>query len=177
MVRHEVHPRLLGQEAEANLFGLSALKQEQHVDNSTIIDHAHPNCQSNELYKGIYADSSRGVFSGTIIVRQDAQKTNAFQSNQSLLLSDKAAVDSRPQLKIWADDVRCSHGATVGQLDDEALFYLRSRGLDKDTALALLMQAFAGEVVHKISGDELRSHVEEMLNQRLSELALAPSNT
>ena len=125
-VRNEVWPVIDGEGVWAHLYGLSVLRDKQHVDNYTVINHSKPNSESNELYKGIYADKSRGIFNGTIIVEQDAQKTNAIQSNQSLLLSSDATSISRPQLKIWADDVKCTHGATIGQLDEDGLFYLLS---------------------------------------------------
>lgn len=159
LVRNEIHPVLDGEEIDCRLLGLSALKDSQHVDNNTVIDHTQPNSESFELYKGLYGDRSRGVFSGTIIVRQDAQKTNAIQSNQSILLSPDAAVDTRPQLKIWADDVKCTHGATVGQFDEDALFYLRSRGVSKADAERILMRAFLSDIFDDFApgwlGDEL----------------------
>ena len=159
LVRNDIESVLAGERATTILNGLSVLRDCQHVDNSTVLDHAAPHCESRELYKGIYSDSSRGVFSGTIIVRPDAQKTNAIQSNRALLLSSEATIDSRPQLKIWADDVKCTHGATVGQLDDDALFYLRSRGIPKQAALRILTQAFAGEVIATIADQDLRAYV------------------
>lgn len=169
LVRNEVNPSLQGEGIHTTMNGLSVLTDSQHVDNHTVIDHAKPNCESYEWYKGIYAHKSRGVFSGTIIVQEDAQKTNAFQSNQSLLLSDEASVDTKPQLKIWADDVKCSHGATIGQLDEDALFYLRSRGLKKKAALELLIQAFAGDITTQIKPDALREFVEERLLKKLEQ--------
>lgn len=167
-VRNEINPLLDGEGIECHMLGLTTLKDEQQVDNNTVLDHAKPNCFSRELYKGIYADSSHGVFGGTIIVRPDAQKTNAIQSNQSILLSDSASIDTRPQLKIWADDVKCTHGATVGQLDKEALFYIRSRGVSEPEARALLIHAFASEIVAHLPSPELRSWVEELLSARLA---------
>ncbi|MCB0332364.1 MAG: Fe-S cluster assembly protein SufD [Bdellovibrionales bacterium] len=167
MVRNEVTPVLDGPGCETVLNGLSVLSGSQHVDNHTIIDHAHPNCESHELYKGIYAERSEGVFCGTIIVRPDAQKTNAIQSNQGLLLDDTASLNSKPQLKIWADDVKCTHGATVGQLDQDALFYLRSRGISKNDAQKLLIQAFAGDVTKEVSIEALRDYAEAEVIARL----------
>jgi Fe-S cluster assembly protein SufD len=149
------------------MLGLTVLKGDQHVDNHTVLDHAKPRCESRELYKGIYADRSSGVFNGTIIVRPDAQKTNAFQSNRALLLSTEASIDSQPQLKIWADDVKCTHGATVGQLDEDSLFYLRSRGIPYETARGMLIHAFAGEVVSEIGIKELKAYVEDRLEKAL----------
>lgn len=167
LVRNEIEPLLNGEEIHADLIGLNILRQSQHVDNTTLLDHAKPNSESHELYKGVYADSSSGIFNGTIIVRPDAQKTNAIQSNQSLLLSDSASSKARPQLKIWADDVKCTHGATVGQLEDDALFYLRARGIGKETARAMLITAFAEEVIGHISSDELRTRVDQNLHKKL----------
>ena len=128
---------------------------------------AKPNCFSREVYKGIYDGRSSGVFSGTIIVRPDAQKTNAIQSNQTLLLSDEATIDSRPQLKIWADDVKCTHGATIGQLDQDAMFYLRSRGIDKENARNMLICAFASEIVNYVPDKALRVQLQSRLMERL----------
>ena len=138
---------LMGDEnIECHLYGLYVGDGKQHIDNHTTIDHANPHCHSNELYKGILGDSARGVFNGKIFVRKDAQKTNAIQSNNCILLSKDATIDSKPQLEIFADDVRCTHGATVGQLDENAYFYLRSRGIDKEKARNLLVYAFASEI-------------------------------
>lgn len=170
LVRSEVYPVLNGEGSSAVLNGLSVLRQEQHVDNSTVIDHAKPHCESHELYKGVYADKSAGVFSGTIIVRPDAQKTNALQTNQSLLLSANATVDARPQLKIWADDVKCTHGATVGQLDEDALFYLRSRGVRRDDARTMLIHAFASDVISGVRIPALRTWLEERLVGKLKQI-------
>lgn len=167
--RNEISPVLNGEHIECILNGLTVIHEDQHVDNSTIIDHAKPNSFSREMYKGIYADKSRGVFSGTIIVRQDAQKTNAIQSNQTLLLSDEASIDTRPQLKIYADDVKCTHGATIGQLDENGLFYLRSRGIDKDEARNLLIHAFASDIIQHVPLEALRAQLETWLMKRLDE--------
>ena len=169
-VRNEINPLLDGEGIECHMLGLTTLRGEQQVDNNTVLDHAKPNCFSRELYKGIYTDRSRGVFGGTIIVRPDAQKTNAIQSNQSILLSDSASIDTRPQLKIWADDVKCTHGATVGQLDAEALFYIRSRGVSESSARGLLIHAFASEIVQHLPSPELQLWVEGLLSERLIEM-------
>ena len=167
LVRNEVMPIVDGERCVCTMNGLSVLSASQHVDNATVIDHAKPNSESHELYKGIYNDQSRGVFSGTIIVRPDAQKTNAYQSNQSLLLSDKASSQSRPQLKIWADDVKCSHGATVGQLNQDALFYLRSRGIGLTEARNMLVQAFVSELVGGVKLEPLRNFLNAELAAKL----------
>jgi Fe-S cluster assembly protein SufD len=147
----------------SNLFGVFIAEGKQHTDTQSFIDHAMPHCESHELYKGILDNSARGVFNGKIIVRPDAQKTNAFQQNNTLVLSKDAIMDSKPQLEIFADDVKCSHGATIGQLDENALFYLRSRGLTAVQASAILQRAFVDEVINKCNHEQTR----EYLNQRL----------
>ncbi|MFN8391485.1 MAG: Fe-S cluster assembly protein SufD [Bdellovibrionota bacterium] len=169
LARNEIHPVLDGEHIECYLNGLTVIHEDQHIDNSTVIDHAKPNCFSREVYKGIYAGQSRGVFSGTIIVRPDAQKTNAIQSNQTLLLTEDASIDTRPQLKIWADDVKCTHGATVGQLDNNALFYLRSRGISREEARNMLIHAFASDIVSYVQDAALREQLEGWLQTRLEE--------
>ena len=169
LVRNDVNARLSGSAANATLNGLTVISGDQHVDNHTLLDHAEPHCESHELYKGIYGEKSQGVFSGTIIVRQDAQKTNAFQSNQSLLLSDEATINSKPQLKIWADDVKCTHGATVGQLDEDGLFYLRSRGVSREAARNMLIHAFASKVISEVQVEPLRERLETILFEKLGE--------
>ena len=146
-VRNEIVPVLSGEGIHCTVSGLTVLSGTQHVDNYTALDHAKPHCDSVQLFKGVYAESSSGAFRGTIVVRPDAQKTNAFQSNKSILLSENAKVATEPQLKIWADDVKCTHGATIGQLDENALFYLRARGIGKREAMAMLVHAFASEVL------------------------------
>jgi Fe-S cluster assembly protein SufD len=170
MVRNDVNPTVDGEGCETVMNGLNVIDGEQHVDNHTVLDHAKPNCESHEWYKGIYAGSSRGVFNGTIIVRPHAQKTNAIQSNQSLLLSGDAESNAKPQLKIWADDVKCTHGATIGQLDDDALFYLRSRGVGLQDARAMLVKAFAHDVVDGVKNDSLKTTLEEIIESRLKEI-------
>ncbi len=167
LVRNELRPMLLGQGIEAFLNGLTVIGNEQHVDNHLDIDHCCPNCFSRQLFKGIYGGRSGGVFSATIHVRPNAQKTNAVQSSKSLLLSADASVNVRPQLKIFADDVKCTHGATVGQLDDEALFYLRSRGIGEPAARNILIHAFARDVLEHISLDAIKQWVDELLTSAL----------
>jgi Fe-S cluster assembly protein SufD len=159
-IRSEICPTLNGENIECHLQGLTVIGGNQHVDNHTVLDHAKPNCHSDEMYKGIYDGKSSGVFSGTIIVRKDAQKTDAIQSNRAILLSDTAKIESRPCLKIWADDVKCTHGATVGQLDEDSLFYLRARGIPAETAKKMLLQAFVAEVTDKLPVPELQKAVE-----------------
>ncbi len=170
LVRNNIKVRLNDIHGETNLYGFYLADGKQHIDNHTLIDHAQPHCNSNELYKGMLSDKARAVFSGTILVRQDAQKTNAFQSNKNLLLSEEAEVDSRPQLKIFADDVRCTHGATVGQLNEEALFYLQQRGIGKDQAQIMLRFAFAKEIIEKIKPEGLREAIGQIVSERLKKI-------
>lgn len=167
MVRNNLSLNLLGSNSEGNMYGVYLLNGRTHVDNHTNVDHTIPHAESNELYKGILADQSRGVFNGKIFVRQDAQKTNAFQQNNNILLSEDATINTKPQLEIWADDVKCSHGCTVGQLDEEALFYLQARGIDKLSAKGLLLYAFAGEVLEKIEEESFRNHIANLIQERL----------
>ncbi|HJY22551.1 MAG TPA: Fe-S cluster assembly protein SufD [Hanamia sp.] len=153
---------------EAHMYGLYLIKGRTHVDNHTLVDNTQPNCFSNEFYKGIIDEYATGVFSGKIFVRPDAQKTNAYQSNKNILLSDTATVNTKPQLEIFADDVKCSHGCTVGKLDEEALFYLRTRGISKESAQSMLLQAFASDVVAQIKPEPLRKYAEELIIGRLA---------
>ncbi|MFP4288997.1 MAG: Fe-S cluster assembly protein SufD [Bacteroidales bacterium] len=155
------------QEANATLNGLYLVDGSQHIDNQLQIDHAAPHCISEQLFKGILDDESTAVFNGKIMVRKDAQKTLAYQNSKNLLLSDDARANAQPQLEIYADDVKCSHGATVGQLDQEAMFYLRSRGLDKRAARQLLMYAYAAEVVNRIGIEPLRERIDHLVDKRL----------
>ncbi len=171
--RNDLQFRINGERAHADLFGLYIGDGEAHIDNQTLVDHAVPNCTSNELYKGILSGESTGIFNGKIIVRQDAQKTNAYQSNRNLLLSKRATVNTKPQLEIFADDVKCSHGATIGQLDEEAAFYLRSRGISAQNAQRMLTQAFAHEVVASIPLQFISHYIGEKLQAKLNGLAPA----
>ena len=168
LVRNDVEAVLAGEGGHATLDGVYVADGSQLIDNHTSIDHAVAHCTSHELYKGILAGQARAVFNGRILVRQDAQKTDAKQTNRALLLSDDAQVNSNPQLEIFADDVKCTHGAAVGQLDDEAMFYLQARGLTPDEARDLLLHAFAGEVLGEISMAELRQVLEQSLFSRLA---------
>lgn len=167
LVRNNLTLNILGSNSEGNMYGLYLLNGKSHVDNHTNVDHTVAHTESNELYKGILADSSRGVFNGKIFVRQDAQKTNAFQQNNNILLSDDAVVNTKPQLEIWADDVKCSHGCTTGQLDEEALFYLQARGIAKDQAKGLLLYAFAGEVLEHIRDESFKAYCTAKVQERL----------
>ncbi|NNE33587.1 MAG: Fe-S cluster assembly protein SufD [Rhodothermales bacterium] len=160
-----MHPD--GEHCESHLYGLFLGDQDLHVDNHTLVDHAKPNCYSNELYKGILDGGSKGVFNGRVLVRRDAQKTNAYQSNKTIVLGDRASMNAKPELEIYADDVKCSHGATTGRLDDEAMFYLRSRGLTADRARRLLLLAFVRDVVESLQLAPLRDHVDSLVQDRM----------
>lgn len=166
LVRNNLHFVPDGEHCETHLNGLYIARGGAHVDNHTLVDHVKPNCFSNELFKGIVEGGSTGVFNGKVMVRQDAQKINAYQSSKSIVMDDQSHVYAKPELEIYADDVRCSHGATTGELDDEALFYLRSRGIPERTARIILLEAFARDVVELIPLDEVRAY----LNTRLGEL-------
>ncbi|HTE27566.1 Fe-S cluster assembly protein SufD [Flavitalea sp.] len=168
IVRNNLHAVLGARFAEAHLYGLYFQQGQSHIDNHTIVDNVMPDCQSNELYKGILDNNSTGVFNGKIFVRKDAQKTNAFQSNKNVLLSENANVNTKPQLEIFADDVKCSHGCTIGSLDEEGLFYLQSRGVPKTQAMALLLQGFALDILEKIKPAPIRAYVEDLIAQRLT---------
>jgi len=163
LVRNEVRVRFDGEHAEATVNGLYLASGTQHIDNFTLIDHAQPNCASHELYKGILDGKSHGVFNGKIFVRKDAQKTDAKQTNKVLLLSDDATINTKPQLEIFADDVKCTHGATVGQLDPLQLFYLQSRGIPLDQARRLLTFAFANDIVGRLKIEALRDELEQRI--------------
>lgn len=165
--REEVRAVLNGEGAEAHLYGLYVLGGHQHVDNHTLIDHAKPHCSSREVYKGVLDGQAAGVFNGKIVVRQDAQKTDSKQSNKNLLLSADAVINTKPQLEIWADDVRCTHGATIGHIDAEAVFYLRSRGIGLEEARALLIRAFANDILDRIKFEPLRASLRDTLSARL----------
>lgn len=167
-VRNNLNIELDGQYCEAHMYGLYLPDGRQHIDNHTLADHRQPNSYSNELYKGVLLDQSVGVFNGKVFVRPDAQKTNAYQSCKNVVLSPGAKMNTKPQLEIFADDVKCSHGTTTGQLDDEALFYLRSRGIPKKEALGLLMFAFCEDVLSNIRIEPIREHLEKIVAQKLN---------
>jgi len=143
--------------------------ERQHVDNHSVVDHRKPNSVSNELYKGILMDHSTGVFNGKIFVREDAQKTNAYQNCRNVIVSKDATMNTKPQLEIWADDVKCSHGATTGQLNDEVIFYMQSRGIPREEAIRLQLRAFAEDVVSKIKIDSIHEYLEGMIIEKLGE--------
>lgn len=167
IIRNNVHILLNDEGCENHTYGLSLADRNQHIDMHSFIDHAKPNCTSNELYKAILDEQATGAFNGRILVRKDAQKTQAFQSNNNLLLTADARMNTKPQLEIYADDVKCSHGATVGQLDMEAKFYMQSRGIGEREAKLLLMFGFAHDVVGKIKIEPLRERIDELVNKRL----------
>ncbi len=163
LVRNEVRVRFDGEHAEATVNGLYHANANRHVDNFTVIDHAKPNCASHEIYKGVLADRAHGVFNGKIFVRKDAQKTDAKQTNKVLLLSDDATINTKPQLEIFADDVKCTHGATIGQLDATQMFYLRSRGIPLEQARRLLTFAFANDIVNRVKIESIRAELEDRI--------------
>lgn len=167
IVRNNISTKLDGQGIVSTLNGLYIANNSQHIDNHTFIDHAKAHCESHELYRGILDDNAKAVFSGKILVRRDAQKTDAKQSNNVLLLSDEAQVDAKPQLEIYADDVKCTHGATIGQLDEQAISYLRARGIPKTKAVQMLTYAFAEEIILGIDEERFREKVEELLLKNL----------
>jgi Fe-S cluster assembly protein SufD len=167
LIRNSTYHYLGGEGAESNSYGLFLADKWQHVDNFVNVDHAFPNCTSNQLFKGVLDDMSTGAFNGRILVRPDAQGTFAYQKNNNILLTDDAKMDTKPQLEIYADDVKCSHGATIGQIDDEALFYLQSRGINKREARLMLMFGFAHEVIQNIKVEPLRERMDNLVMQRL----------
>jgi Fe-S cluster assembly protein SufD len=167
LARNDIHSQLLGEQSHVTMNGLYLVKDDQHVDNHTRIDHAVPNTTSEELYKGVLDDSSHAVFNGKVIVHKDAQKTDANQSNRNLLLSRQCEIDSKPEMEIYADDVKCGHGSTVGQLDENQLFALRARGLDEVSARSLLTYAFAVDVLQKIDNEAIREALSAVIEQRL----------
>ena len=170
LVRNNVYANVNGQNSESNLYGIYLLNEKQHVDNHTTIDHQVAHCLSNELYKGVLSDQSTGVFNGKVFVRKDAQKINAFQSNANVLLSDLASMNSKPELEIYADDVKCSHGSTTGQIDEEAVFYLRARGISEKNAKLLMIDAFIGEVIEKNTNERVKEKIYTLLQQKQDKL-------
>lgn len=167
LVRNNLNIVMEAPHCESHLYGLYLLKGHSHIDNHTLVDNVQPNCYSNELYKGVLDEHATGVFNGKIFVRQDAQKTNAYQSNKNILLSDTANINTKPQLEIFADDVKCSHGCTIGSIDTEAMFYLKSRGITEKNARSLLMHAFAEDVLENIKLPAIRSYVDQLISELL----------
>lgn len=166
VVRNHLTMWLDGSNIESHLKGTYLLSGQEHVDNFTQVHHMKPNCYSNELYKGIMSDQSTGVFSGKIHVYEDAQKTNAYQSNRNILLSDTANIYTKPQLEIYADDVKCSHGATTGRLDRDAMFYLQARGIPAERARLILIHAFAMEVAEELKNEAVKAYLDQLIEQR-----------
>lgn len=168
LVRNNLNVVLDGTNTESHLYGLYMVDDKHLVDNHSLVDHRYPNCMSNQLYKGVILDGGKGVFNGKIYVHREAQKTNAFQQNNNLLFSPNGTINSKPQLEIFADDVKCSHGSTVGQFDDEAIFYLRSRGIGEETAHSLMVTAFAFDVTNKVENEALRNYIEQLIEQTIA---------
>lgn len=167
LIRNNLNFYQNGEHVNSTMKGVSIIGEKQHVDHHTLVHHIEPNCESHQDYKGIYGDNATGVFNGKIIVDKLAQKTNAFQQNNNILICDKATINTKPQLEIFADDVKCSHGCTIGQLDEEALFYLQSRGIPKKEARALLMYAFANNVLESVRIPELKLRVNKLIANKL----------
>lgn len=167
IVRNNFTITIAGEKCESHFNGLYMLNGNTLGDNHTVVDHQKPNSFSNEMYKGVLDGNSKGVFNGKIFVRPNAQKTNAFQSNRNIALSPSATINTKPQLEIWADDVKCSHGCTIGQLDEEAMFYLQSRGIDKSTAQAMMLYAFTAETLSTISNETVKNYVDALISERL----------
>jgi Fe-S cluster assembly protein SufD len=167
LVRNNLNMIMESEHGESHMYGLSLLNGKSLVDNHTIVDNVKPHCFSNELYKAIMDEESTGVFNGKIFVRKDAQKTNAYQSNKNILVGERSSANTKPQLEIFADDVKCSHGCTIGRLDEESLFYLRARGLSEQNARSLLLHAFAVDILDKIKWEPLRQYVDGLISERL----------
>lgn len=167
LTRNNLNFFMNGENVESHMDGITIIEEGQLVDHHTLADHKHPHCYSRELYKGIYDDNAKGVFNGKVMVHRDAQKTNAFQQNNNILLTDKSSVETKPQLEIFADDVKCSHGCTVGQLDDDALFYLRSRGVPEKEAKAMLMYAFSNDALEHVHIPELKKKLNMLIAKKL----------
>jgi Fe-S cluster assembly protein SufD len=163
-VRNNLNILFTGKNGEANLYGLYPITNNQTVDNHTVVDHAVPNCMSNELYKGVINGKASATFNGKIFVRPDAQKTKAYQTNRNILLSDDATINTKPQLEIYADDVKCSHGTSTGKVNEDAMFYLQARGIGKESARDLLIRAFAEEVVNHVKIEELKNYIDSKID-------------
>jgi len=156
-----------GERIDSTLKGITIIEDKQHVDHNTLVHHIEPNCESHQDYKGIFDGRSTGVFNGKVVVEKEAQKTNAFQANNNILVNDKSTINTKPQLEIFADDVKCSHGCTIGQLDESALFYLRSRGIPQKEARALLMYAFANNVLESVKIPELKARINKLIANKI----------
>ncbi|WP_298238694.1 Fe-S cluster assembly protein SufD [uncultured Algibacter sp.] len=167
LIRNNLNFYQEGQRIDSILKGVTIIGNKQHVDHNTLVHHIEPNCESHQDYKGIFGENSTGVFNGKIVVEKEAQKTNAFQSNNNILISDKATINTKPQLEIFADDVKCSHGCTIGQLDESAMFYMRSRGIPEKEAKALLMYAFSNDVMNSVKIPELKQRITKIIANKL----------
>ena len=167
VLRNNTFVKFNGPFGNANVYGLYLMDRRQHIDNNVFVDHASPDCMSNELFKGVLDEHASGVFNGHVLVERDAQRTNAYQNNRNILLTDSAKINSKPFLEIYNDDVKCSHGSSTGQLDPQAMFYLQQRGIGEENARMLLMYAFADEIVNKIAIEPLQHRIEDMVKKRL----------
>jgi Fe-S cluster assembly protein SufD len=167
LVRNNLNFYQNGERIDSTMKGITIIGDKQHVDHNTLVHHIEPNCESHQDYKGIFNDRSTGVFNGKVVVEKEAQKTNAFQANNNILISDKASINTKPQLEIFADDVKCSHGCTIGQLDESAMFYLRSRGIPEKEARALLMFAFSNNVLDSVKIPEIKSRITKLIANKL----------
>lgn len=167
LTRNNLNFYQYGEHCDSTLKGITILENKQHVDHNTLVHHIAPNCESHQDYKGIFGDASTGVFNGRVLVEKDAQKTDAFQQNNNILIDDKATINAKPQLEIFADDVKCSHGCTIGQFDEDALFYLRSRGIAKKEAQALMMYAFANTVLESVKIPELKVRINKLIATKI----------
>ena len=167
LIRNNLNFYQNGERIDSTMKGITIIGDKQHVDHNTLVHHIEPNCESHQDYKGIYDDSATGVFNGKVVVDKEAQKTNAFQANNNILISDKASINTKPQLEIFADDVKCSHGCTIGQLDESALFYLRSRGIPEKEARALLMFAFSNNVLDSVKIPEIKNRITKIIANKL----------
>lgn len=167
LIRNNLNFYQNGERIDSTLKGITIIGNKQHVDHNTLVHHIEPNCESHQDYKGIFGDNSTGVFNGKVVVNKEAQKTNAFQANNNILLSDKSSINTKPQLEIFADDVKCSHGCTIGQLDENAMFYLRSRGIPPKEAKALLMYAFANNVLESVKIPEMKQRIKKLIATKL----------
>ena len=167
IIRNNLNYYQNGEHCDSTLKGITILEGKQHVDHNTLVHHVAPNCESHQDYKGVFGDASTGVFNGKIIVEKEAQKTDAFQQNNNILIDDKSTINAKPQLEIFADDVKCSHGCTIGQLDEDALFYMRSRGIGKKEARALLMYAFANNVLESVKIPELKRRINKLIANKI----------
>jgi len=168
LIRNNLNIEVNAEGCETNLNGIYLGAEKNHIDNHTVVDHLKPNCNSNQVYKGILNDNSVGVFNGKVFVRPDAQKTNAFQQNNNILLTDDAAIFSKPELEIYADDVKCSHGSTIGQIDEEAIFYLRARGISRKSAINLMITAFVKDALNNVSILPLKNYIDTKIDERYS---------